>query len=149
MTQTSTSLNDITTTRQLGPGERLKFVLLANATSSFAFGVLAVAATGWVTDRLGLDSGTATAWTRIVGAGLIVFALAVAAVALELRGCRQQRGALAVSAADISWVVATAVVIGTVDLSGLGVVLAVVIGVAVLDFAILQVRYARRMATVS
>lgn len=137
MTTTTASLAQPTT--DVG---RLKAVLLANATTSLTAGLVAAIATNWVVDRLGLTTGAAS-WTRLVGVGLVLFALAVGYVALDLQGESQRRAARLVSAADLSWVVATVIVLATVDLSTFGVVAAIVMGLGVLDFALLQLRFSR------
>ena len=121
---------------------RLKAVLLANAVTSLTAGLVAALATEWVVESFGLTSG-AQMWTRLVGVGLVLFALAVGYVALDLEGDTQRRAARLVSAADLSWVVATVIVLVTGSLSTLGAVAAIAMGLGVGDFALLQLRFSR------
>ncbi len=123
---------------------RLRGVLLANSVTSAAAGLVAAIGPRWVNDRI-LDSAGAIEWTRGVGVGLIGFAIAVAVVAVRVRGRTLRRAAVEVSVIDLAWVAATAVVIATVDLSGFGLAVAIVMGVGVLDFATLQLFFARRI----
>ena len=117
---------------------RLRTVLSVNAATSFAAGVLGLAATEQLVDELGLQS---TGWTRLVAAGLVVFAVDVV---LGARSRHLRTTALLTSVADVAWVVATVVVLSTVDLTTPGQVVAVVMGVAVLDFALLQLWFRSR-----
>lgn len=124
------------------PEGRLRAVLSVNAATSFATGAVGLAAAGWWSERLGVGS---TTWTRVVSAGLILFAVDVLVVA-RARRRRLRVGAVAVSAADIVWVAATVVVIAAGALNGVGVALATVVGLVVADFALLQLWFRSRMA---
>lgn len=121
------------------PAGRLRLVLTTNAATSVAAGLVAVLAAGWCVDELGLQS---EGWTRVVGAGLVLFA---ADVALGVRSRRLATTALLTSVADLAWVAATAVVLAAVDLTTAGRVVAVVMGVGVLDFALLQLWFRSRL----
>lgn len=121
------------------PAGRLRLVLTTNAATSLAAGLVAVLAAGWCVEELGLQS---EGWTRVVGAGLVLFA---ADVALGVRSRRLATTALLTSVADLAWVAATAVVLAAVDLTTAGRVVAVVMGVGVLDFALLQLWFRSRL----
>ena len=124
------------------PGRHLRTVLAVNATTSLAAGAVAVSAAPWLADELGLRY---EGWTRLVGVGLVLFAIDVALVAA--RSTRRLRtAALAVSLADLAWVAATVVVLGAADLTTAGRVIAAVMGIGVLDFALLQLWFRHRMS---
>jgi hypothetical protein len=139
-TITSPLATTTTRTEPSSAAHRLRTVLTVNAATSLVAGITGLAATDRLVDWLGLPS---TGWTRVVSAGLVVFALDVAL------GARSRRHlaltALATSVADLAWVVATAVVVATVDLTGPGRVAAVALGVGVLDFAALQLWFRARL----
>ncbi|MFP5322218.1 MAG: hypothetical protein ACLGIC_10275 [Acidimicrobiia bacterium] len=118
---------------------RLRTVLLANAATSLAAGVVGLAAADALVDELGLGSA---GWTRVVSAGLVLFAIDVA---LGARSRHLRTTALLTSIADLAWVAATVVVLATVDLTGAGRAVAVVMGVGVLDFALLQLWFRQRL----
>lgn len=123
------------------PAARLRAVLALNATTSLAAGAVAALAPRWVADTAGLGS---TGWTRAVGVALVVFAVDVALVARYSRASLRA-AALAISAVDIAWVVATVVVVAAADLNTAGVVLAAVMAIGVADFAALQLWFRRRL----
>jgi hypothetical protein len=114
--------------------QRLRLVLRANAAFSLIGGLIAVAAGPWVSERLGIDH---VAVTRLLGAGLIVFAGDVANVSRRTEPKLLRESAL-VSAADFTWVAATVVVLLTGILNTTGVVVASAIGLAVADFGMTQ-----------
>ena len=114
-------------------------MLTVNAATSLASGIAGLAATHRLVEWLGLQSA---GWTRLVSAGLVLFALDVALGARSPRHLGTT--ALLTSIADLAWVAATVVVLAVVDLTGAGTVLAIVMGVAVLDFAVLQLWLRRR-----
>lgn len=124
------------------PERRLRTVLGLNATTSLLTGVTGLAAAGWWSDRLGIDS---PGWTRVVSAGLVLFALAVALVARTPPG-QLRRLAAVVSVADLAWVAGTIGVIAAGALNGTGVVVAIVLGIGVADLALLQMWFRRLMA---
>lgn len=128
--------------RTIDAGRLLPLVLEANAATSLAAGAVGLAAGRWSANRLGLDD---TTWVRLVGAGLILFALAVAA-ASRLRGPALARAARLISAADAAWVIGTVAVVATGVLSTSGVVIALVMGVGVLDLGLAQLWLAGRLA---
>ncbi len=123
------------------PARRLRQVLGVNAATSAAAGLVGLLATDWCVDELGTQSA---GWTRLLAAGLLLFAVDVALVARSR--ARLLAGALAVSIADLAWVALTVVAIATVGFTSLGVAAAVVQGLAVLDFALLQLWFRRRCA---
>lgn len=114
--------------------KRLRTVLRLNATSSLIGGLIAAVAAGWVSDTLGIDQVTVT---RVVGFGLIVFAIDVFFVAARPEPKLLVETRL-VSAADATWVVATVVVLAAQFLTTAGVISAVAIGLAVADFGVTQ-----------
>ena len=114
--------------------KRLRAVLRINATSSLIFGLMAAVAAGWVSDTLGIDQVTIT---RLVGIGLVLFAANVFFIAGRPQPELLSETRL-VSAGDAAWVVATVVVLTAQFLSTVGVISAVVVGLAVADFGITQ-----------
>ncbi len=136
MTTITAPLTDTTPATAAG---RLRTVLSVNAGTSLASGLLGLLATDRLVDELGLQSA---GWTRLVSIGLVLFALDVALGARSSRHLATT--ALVTSVADVAWVGATVVVLATVDLTGLGQVVAAVMGVAVLDFAVLQLWFRSR-----
>jgi hypothetical protein len=121
-----------------GRAERnLRETLTLNAATSLVAGVAGLAAAGWWSGRLGIDG---PGWTRLVSAGLLVFAAAVLAVS-RARPDRLRAGAAVVSAADLSWVAATAALLAAGAFNGTGVAVAVAMAVGVLAFATLQLRF--------
>lgn len=122
------------------PNSPLRAVLGVNAATSFLAGVAGLAGARRLVDELGLGS---EGWTRLVSLGLVIFAIEVAIVAA--RATRRLRDAtLAISIADLSWVAATVVVLATVDLTTTGRVVAIVMGVGVAEFALLQLWFRRQ-----
>lgn len=139
---THPSSSPATSGRGVDAGRLLPLVLEVNAATSILAGAVGLTAGHWSASRLGLDD---TTWVRLVGAGLILFALAVAA-ASRLRGPALARAARLVSAADAAWVVATVAVVATGVLSTGGVVIALVMGLGVLDLGLAQLWLAARLA---
>jgi hypothetical protein len=140
MTTTITT-TPTTSTAPTTAADRLRTVLSVNAATSFAGGVLGLLATDRLVDELGLQSA---GWTRLVSAGLVLFAIDVALGARSSRHLANT--ALLTSVLDVAWVAATVVVLATVDLTGLGQAVAVGMGIAVADFAVLQLWFRSRMA---
>lgn len=141
---TTMSLNTAAeaTSTAADPESRLRQVLAVNAITSGVAGVAGLAAADWWAETLGI---TSVGWVQLISAGLVLFALEVIWVAA--RASRSLRpAALAVSVADAAWIVGTAVVLATVDLTTTGWVLAVAMGVGVADFAILQLWFRRRLS---
>lgn len=117
---------------------RLQLVLRANATTSGIGGLVGLVGAGFFSDWMGVDH---VALTAVVSAGLIGFAAFVAFASATPE--RAVRLTPMISAGDLSWVAATAVVVRSESLSTGGAVLAVAIGVMVLDFGVLQLRALR------
>jgi hypothetical protein len=140
--QFTTATTDAPLTAKRSPERFLRLVLSANAATSFAAGPLGTIAAGWCADTLGIASA---GLVRAVSLALVVFAVDVALVA---RACapRMRRFSGFVSCLDIAWVVATAVVVASGSLSGTGVAIAVVMGIGVADFAVLQLWFRRQMS---
>ena len=122
---------------------RLRLVLRANAAFSLIGGLIAVTAGPWVSEQLGIDH---VAITRLLGAGLIVFAGDVAFVSRRIEP-KLRRETAYVSAADFGWVLATIVVLATGALNPTGVVVASAIGVVAADFGIAQLWLRRTAVT--
>ena len=139
---TTTRPAPTTTAAKRSPERMLRLVLAANATTSFAAGVVGAVAARWTADTLGVGS---VGWTRAVSIALIVFAVDVALVA-RARAPQLRRFAAIVSCADIAWVLATAAVVAFGSLSGTGVAIAVVTAIGVADFATVQLWARHRMA---
>ena len=125
-----------------GPGRNLRRVLAVNATTSGVAGIAGLVAASWWSDTLGIPS---VGWIQLIGAGLVVFAIEVALVAARATKALAS-AALAISMADLAWVIGTGVVLATVDLTTTGWILAVVMGIGVADFALLQLWFRSRLA---
>jgi hypothetical protein len=93
-------------------------------------------------DTFGLPSATVV---RVVSAALLLFAVDVAIVARRATG-RLRPATLAISLLDLAWVAGTAVVLATVDLTATGRAVAIISGLGVLDFAVLQLWFRSRLA---
>ena len=139
-TITSPLTHTTTDSAPVSAASRLRTVLTVNAATSLASGIAGLLATDRFVDWLGLQSA---GWTRLVSAGLVVFALDVALGARSPR--RLALTALLTSLADVAWVAATVVVLAAVDLTGPGRFVAAAMGLAVLDFAALQLWFRRRL----
>ncbi|HAS12102.1 MAG TPA: hypothetical protein DCS55_16535 [Acidimicrobiaceae bacterium] len=129
-----------TTTTSAPAVQRLRTVLRVNAATSLVAGTVGLLATDSVVDELGVQSA---GWTRLISAGLVLFAIDVVLGARSARHLANT--ALLTSVLDLAWVVATVAVLATVGLTGPGRFLAVVLGFAVLDFAVLQLWLRGRM----
>ncbi len=130
------------TTSTLLPADGLRSVLRANALTSAVGGLVAAAVPGTL-DRL-LGTGH-PGWVRITGVGLVAFAGAVLAVARS-RPERRRRDALAVSAADATWVVASFATIMAGWFSTGGAVAVALVAAMVATFGATQLVLARRGA---
>lgn len=129
-------------TTALGTAEgRLRGVLALNGMTSLAAGVVALVATSWAADVLGVDR---PGWIRLVGAGLVLFAVDVALVARSRAGVLR-RHAATVSAADAAWVAATIVLVALGAFSTRGAVVASIAALALADFATLQLVFRGRV----
>ena len=122
------------------PLRRLRMVLMTNAATSFAGGALGLAAAPWLSEELGFDH---VALTRIISIGLMVFALDVALLARS-RAERTVQWSAAVSIGDFTWVAATIALIAAGTLTTAGVVVALALGLGVLDFGLLQLWFRGR-----
>lgn len=120
---------------------RLRRVLTTNATTSGLGGLAAVVAGGPVGSLLGTDS---TTWVRLVGAGLVAFAVFVALVA-RAPVSRLAREVPAISAGDMAWVVGTAVTIALGWYSTRGAVVMGLVGAMVGTFGVAQLVLARHL----
>jgi hypothetical protein len=130
-------------TTSASPSHRLRLVLRANATFSLVGGIIALAAGSWVSETFGIDH---VVITRLLGAGLIVFAGDVWFVSRRSEPKLLTETAL-VSTADFMWVAATVVVLLTGILSTAGIVVASLIGVAVADLGATQLWLRSRALT--
>jgi hypothetical protein len=120
----------------LHPSHRsVRIVLATNAATTAGVGAAGVIGASWWADELGLGN---TAAVAVVGAALVLFAGAVAVLG-RLPDHRIGVVALATSAVDLAWVVGTVVVAATADLTMLGRLVAAVLGLGVLAFALLQI----------
>lgn len=120
----------------IGSFHRLRGVLRGNAAFSATGGLIALGAFGPIDALLGTGNRPAVAAT---GVGLLGFALLVLGVAgLEPR--RLLARTVAVSAADLAWVAATAVLIVRADLEAGGVALLIGVAATVATFAGMQLR---------
>lgn len=118
----------------------LRRVLVLNAGTSLTAGLAAVVAPSATAELFGLDGDRAKLIIFAVGVGLVVFALDVAFTGLRAGEHVLPRHAGLISAADIAWVVATVVVLATVDLSRTGQLVALAMGLGVAGLATLQLR---------
>lgn len=134
-----TTFRSTAPTRPL-PADTLRRVLTVNAATSTLGGAAALVAGEPVAELLGTDH---TDRVRAAGAGLLVFGLAVLALARRPAATRI-RFAPAVSAADVSWVAASLAAIASGWFSTRGAWVMGAVGVAVLGFAVAQVWFARR-----
>jgi hypothetical protein len=116
------------------PTPKLRLVLQTNAAFSAAGGLLAVAAASFVSDKGGIGH---VALTRLVGVGLLIFAVDVFRTS-RLSAPKLLQGALLISIADFTWVITSLVVIAFVDLTTAGVIVGLVQTAAVLDFGVTQ-----------
>jgi hypothetical protein len=113
---------------------RLRTVLRLNAVTSLLGGLAAAVFASPLSESLGIDH---VAVTRLIGIGLIVFAGAVALVSSRDEATLRT-AALAVSAADVGWVLATITLVAAGILTTLGAVVALVLALGVADFAAAQ-----------
>ena len=127
-------------TTERTPLRRLRMVLMTNAATSFAGGAVGLAAAPWLSEELGFDH---VALTRIISIGLMVFALDVAMLA-RAGAERTASWSAAVSVGDFTWVAATIVLIASGTLTTAGVVVAIMLGLGVLDFGVLQLWFKGR-----
>ena len=121
------------------PITKLRLVLTANATTSGLAGLTALVAGERVSDWLGTAY---PGWVRIIGAGLVAFALAV--IALSRSSERSlRRWVPTVSLADSGWVAASIATIVAGWYSNSGATIIGAIAAIVATFAITQMRLLR------
>lgn len=132
MTTVTTTPTDVTF--ESSPVRRLRAVMHANAFTSFAGGLVGLAGAPWISDELGFDQ---VALTRMVGIGLMLFAIGVEIIARSRTDHAVTWSAL-VSVADFTWVAATIAVIATGALTTAGVMVAAAVGLVVLDYGVVQ-----------
>lgn len=132
-----------TSTVPTNRSNRLRQVLTLNAATSGASGLLAAFAPATVANLLGLEGSNSDLIIRVIGLGLIGFALEVAITARRASDRALPRWAGMISGADVAWVVATLVVVATIDLSAVGISLALAVGAGVGCLAYLQLRLRR------
>ena len=113
----------------------LRDVLRVNAGVSGLTGSAAAVAAGPIADLLGV----ASAPVRVIGIGLVLFAVGVGWVA-GIRHRRLPAEARLIGAADVLWVAATVVAIAAGTLSTVGVGVAIAVGLVVGTFAVLELR---------
>lgn len=125
-------------------GERLlRKALQVNAVSSASTGLFALVFAGLTSELIGVDQR----WLiRLVGAGLVAFAISVVAASRADR-TKLAPASLVISLNDFGWVVLTAVVAVVGWLSDRGVVIMGAIAVMVLGFGLVQLFASRRMTT--
>ena len=124
----------------------LRGALVGNATFSAVTGSVLLAAGGQVAELIGLEHD----WVlRLVGAGLLPFAAAVAVCAQPQN--IGPRGAYAISAADFAWVAASVLLVaaGPGLLNATGHFLVAAVSVVVAGFGAFQMRAAGRLAAAS
>lgn len=115
----------------------LRTVLRINAATSLPTGLLALVAAPWVGDGIGVES---TLLIRLVGAGLVVFAVDVLLVAASDRVTTLAK---LVSAADLAWVAGTLVLVAAGAFSTLGAALMLAVAAVVGTLGITQLRLSR------
>jgi hypothetical protein len=132
------------------PAARLRLVLRINAGFSALTGLIGLAAGGPVADFLGDDPsadflGVDQVWlVRLIGLGLLGFAVAVAGVA-RLDYQRLAAGSRIISFNDFGWVLGTVAVVALGWLSTGGAVAMGLIAVVVLEFGVSQLLARRSM----
>ena len=134
---------DMTTPRTSSPESRLRIVLGTNATTSGLGGFVAAVAPGPVDDVLGTGQ---EGWVRLVGLGLVAFAVLVA-VTSRLDRERLLWAVPGISLGDGSWVIGTVIAIALGWFSTSGAVVMGVIGLMVGVFGVEQALLVRSLTT--
>ena len=119
---------------------RLRLVLRANALFSITGGTVALVAGSWISRELGIDH---VALTRMIGAGLIGFALQALLIARASRP-RLLTESVLVSLADAAWVAGTVAVLLSGVLTSTGNLVVGLVGLAVADFGTSQLWFRSR-----
>lgn len=140
----TTSTSDIHCASRRRPiaADVLRGVLTLNGATSILGGAAALVAGGPVAHLLGTGHVDRV---RIAGAGLLMFGLAVLALARRPAAVRA-RLAPAVSVVDLAWVGTTVVAVAGGWFSGRGDVVMSAVGLVVLDLSLAQTWSARRSA---
>lgn len=125
----------------------LRAVLAVNAATSLSAGLVTAFAPNTISELFDLTQTRADLIVRTIGIGLCVFAVDVAVTAIRDRTATIKRDTTLISAVDIAWVIATVIVLATVDLSAAGRSIAVVMGIGVAAFAALQLGLRRHLST--
>lgn len=121
--------------------------MYANASFSALTGVGALIGAETLTRQFGM----AQSWIlTALGAGLVMFEIAVAVGTTWARRSAEPHHhlailALEVSIADIAWVAATALVVLLAGMTAVGNVVAIVAAVFVADLAVIQLRYRSKL----
>ncbi|NOX30780.1 MAG: hypothetical protein GXP35_12150 [Actinobacteria bacterium] len=140
MTATASVSSELTS-QSATPERRLRLILKLNAASSAISAIVGIGAASYFADLLEVHVGVVVG----VSIGLLIFAGRVAAVASRAQRRLAQQSRL-IAVGDIVWVVGTVVVIFTDLVSNSGKVLLGLVAVGVLDFALAQLWFARRLA---
>lgn len=134
MSTTTTSTTSATTSTT-----RLRRALMFNAEFSAISGIAALVAGSPIATLLGVEQ----VWLiRLLGAGLLVFALSVFLVS---KGDNKllRAGSLEISLADLGWMIGTALVIALGWLSTTGAIVMGAIAALVLGFGVAQLSFRR------
>lgn len=116
---------------------RLRNTLRLNALTSIVGGLAAAIAPGLLDGALGTRH---PAWMRLVGVGLIAFAIVVGAVGAA-RVSRLLRGSVAVIVADTGWVFGSAVAVAAGWFPATGMIIVSGVAAMVATWAVLQTRH--------
>lgn len=125
--------------------QQLRNTLRLNALTSALGGLVCVVAGGWTSTMLGTGHAVLV---RLVGCGLVLFAVGVAAVA-GARVSRLSRWSPVVTVADAVWVGATAVTMVDVWYSTFGIIVVGLVAVMVAGFGFAQFRAWRQLRIVA
>lgn len=136
---TPTTATTSTTDQAERLDRRLRTVLRVNAGTSLLSGLIMAAAPGMVDDVL--DTGH-PGWVRVVGIGLLLFAIDVA-VASTIKRTSMLAATRMIIVGDIAWVLASVVTVLLGWYSGLGIVAVLAVAAMVDTFAVLQWRAMR------
>ena len=128
-------------TPTLGTTARQRTLLRVDAAVCALLGLPAALAPAAVADLLG--TGASTTLLSVIGIALVLYAVDLAVV--SRRADRWQRPAVLVAGAgSLAWAAASVIVVATGAFSTAGAVLALVVGAAVAELGVLQLRAARR-----
>lgn len=120
---------------------RQRTLLRVDAVLCAALGLPAAVAPGGVADLLGADASTTL--VRVVGIALVLYALDLAVVS-RLADRWQRPVVLAAGVGSLAWMLATVGLVAVGAFSAAAAVAALVLGVAVAELGVLQLRAARR-----